>query len=342
MRTHCQPVPIMRAAAAGGYYLIQKTWATAFKLGLLRGHRAPVPVVSVGNLLRGGSGKTPFAIFLAELLQEKGFKPAIISRGYHGTNREPYLVVGDGHSGVPLVEPSVSGDEPFLMAQRLPTVPVIIARKRVHAVEAAQRLFGCDVVVLDDGFQHLVLERDADIVLLTGSENVMFPLGGLREPVSALRRADMLALVGSYTSVPRSAVQFVKDLPVFKCRQKALSLERGRSKSSLPADYYADHEVALLSGIANPHRFRTTAEELCWRVLRHTIFPDHHVFSDQELREALELCSGVPVIVTEKDWVKLPEWFRNLDQVSALRIGTVMDEIEGFWQVLRGLISRQG
>ncbi len=207
-------------------------------------------------------------------------------------------------------------------------------------MESAQSLFGCDVVVLDDGFQHLALERDADIVLLTGGENVMFPLGGLREPISALRRADMLALVGSYASVPRSAVQLVKDLPVFKCRQKALSLERGRGRPSLPVDYYADHEVALLSGIANPQRFRTTAEELGWRVLRHTIYPDHHVFSDHELREVVEQFSDVPIIVTEKDWVKLPEWFRNLDQVSALRIGTVMDEIEGFWQVLRGLISQ--
>ncbi len=340
MRTDSQPARIIQAAAAGAYYLIQKTWAAAFEWGLLRSQRASAPVVSVGNLLMGGSGKTPFAIFLAELLQDKGFKPAIISRGYHGSNQEPYLVVGDGRSGFPSVEPSVSGDEPFLMAMRLPMIPVLIGRKRIHALEAAKRLFGCDVVVLDDGLQHLALERDANIVLLTGGEDRMFPAGALREPVSALRRADLLVLMGGNASIPVSAFQFVKDLPVFKCRQKAVSLERGPGVASLPAGYYADQEVALMSGIANPDRFRLTAEELGWRVLRHIVYPDHHMFADQDLREVLEQCSGVPIVVTEKDWVKLPEWFRNHDQVSALRIGIFMEDVEGLWQVLQRSISR--
>jgi tetraacyldisaccharide 4'-kinase len=342
MRTDSQPARIVRTAAAGGYYLVQKLWATVHQWNVLQSRCASVPVVSVGNLLMGGSGKTPFAIFLAELLQERGFKPAVVSRGYHGTNREPYLVVGDGRSGIPFVGPSVCGDEPFLMAKRLPKVPVIIGRKRIHAVEAAKRLFGCDVAVLDDGFQHLALERDADIVLLSGQEDRMFPLGGLREPFSALNRADMVVLVGSTANIPPSATQYVEGLPVFNCRQVAVSLERDAEEKSLPAGYYADRDVVLVSGIANPCRFRKTAEDLRWKVLDHVTYPDHHVLSDRDLKEVLERWSGVPVTVTEKDWVKLPEWFRNHDQVFALRIGIFMEDVDGFWQVLRRLISQPG
>jgi len=291
----------------------------------------------VGNLLMGGSGKTPFTIFLADLLRKRGLKPAVVSRGYGGSNWAPYLVVRDDGPGGPIADPSVSGDEPYLIAEHLPGVPVVVGRMRIRPARAAIDLFGCDVIVLDDGFQHLPLKRDADIVLLNGSEDRMFPLGRLREPISALKRAHMVALVGDGTEAPRAADRYLRDLPVFRCRRIPLSLESARG-SRRPEDL-AGEEVFLVSGIANPERFRKTAEGLDWRVRDHLIFRDHYRFKDEELRVILALAADARLVVTEKDWVKLPAWCKENSKIAALRIGIVMDEEEAFWRALKPLIS---
>jgi len=298
-----------------------------------------MPVVSVGNLVMGGSGKTPFTIYLAELLLERGFKPAVVSRGYRGTNRERFLVVGDGSSGEPLVGPSKSGDEPFLMAKRLPNVPVLIGRRRIDAIEAAKRLFACNIAVLDDGFQHLSLQRDADIALLNGTEDSMFPLGSLREPISALNRADIVVLMGSSEMTKYSALHYADTSSVFRCHLLPISLGKNiRKQAHLSPSEYAGREVVLVSGIANPGRFRATAEDLDWQVVDQLIYPDHYVFSDAELREILVQYHDIPIVVTEKDWVKLPEWFKNESQVLVLRIHVVIEDEEAFWAALRRFI----
>jgi tetraacyldisaccharide 4'-kinase len=307
---------------AASYYLVQKTWEKMFLWGLRSPERISVPVVSVGNLLLGGSGKTPFAIFLAAMLRDSGLKPAVVSRGYRGTNREPYLVVADGIEPEPLVGHRVAGDEPFLIAQRLCDVPVVIGPKRRVPAEAAARLFGIDVVILDDGFQHLPLARDLDIVLLNGREDCMFPLGRLREPVSALKRAHVLILMGDDAVVPRSGASWTRGTPVFRCRSVPVAVETGgTSLREQPPDVYAGVDVVLVSGIADPNRFRRTAERLAWNVQQHHCFPDHHLFTDAELEQVLARSAGAPVVVTEKDWVKLPLWFKNRDRAAVLRIG---------------------
>lgn len=324
---------------AACYHAVQKIRAEAYRGRILRSRKAAIPVVSVGNLLMGGSGKTPFAIYLAGLLLKLGFRPTIVSRGYRGSNRDKFLVVGDGHSGEPLVGPSVSGDEPFLMAKRLPKIPVLVGRTRIHAVEAAEKLFGRNLVVLDDGFQHLQLERDLDIALLNGTEDHMFPLGRLREPMSALARADMVVLVGP-ASMPDSAARYAHDAPVFRCRSVPTDLRKDLGRGgSLEVSELAGEEVVLVSGIANPERFRQTAEGLQWRVLDHLVYPDHHVFSDTELTGILSRWSGVSIVTTEKDWVKLPEWFRKVEQVMALRIDVVMEEESAFRAVLQKILG---
>ncbi len=320
---------------AACYHAVQKIRAEAYDWRILHSRRTAMTVVSVGNLLMGGSGKTPFTIYLAELLVKLGFRPAIVSRGYRGSNRDLFLVVGDGSSGEPLVGPSISGDEPFLMAKRLPNVQVLVGRRRIHAVEAAKKLFGCNVVVLDDGFQHLQLKRDLDIVLLNGTEDHVFPLGHLREPMSALARADMVVLVGSLASIPASAARYSRHVAVFRCRSVPVDLRKDLvNGDNLKAPEYAGQEVVLISGIANPERFGQTAESLRWRVLEHAVYPDHHVFSDAELNTILSRWPGVPIVTTEKDWVKLPEWFKKTEGILALRIGVVMEEEEAFRAVL--------
>ena len=325
----------LAAAPAACYHAVQKIRAEAYRWRILRSRKAAIPVLSVGNLLMGGSGKTPFTIYLAGLLLKMGFRPAIVSRGYRGSNRERFLVVSDGRSGEPLVGPSVSGDEPFLMAKRLPKIPVLVGRKRIHAVEAAAKLFGCNVVVLDDGLQHLQLERDLDIALLDGTEDHMFPMGRLREPMSALARADIVVLVGS-ASMPGSAARYAHDVPVFRCRPVPTDLRKDLgSGDSLEVSELAGQEVVLVSGIANPERFTRTAEGLRWLAQDHLVYPDHHVFSDAELTRILSRRPGAVIVTTEKDWVKLPEWCTKTEKVLALRIDIRMEDEDALRASLR-------
>lgn len=325
---------------AAGYLAVQKLREKAYEWGLVSGAAAPVPVLSVGNLLLGGSGKTPFAIYLAELLRSKGMKPAVVSRGYRGTNREKYLVVGKGDSTPPVADSAQAGDEPFLIASRLPEIPVIVGRKRIHPVTAAHEFFGCDVVVLDDGFQHLELKRTVDIVLLRGTEDEMFPVGSLREPFSALKRAHIVVLAGPELLIPLGALRYVLGKPMFRCRLRPVGLRKEGESDTRTPDAFKGSRVVLLSAIAHPERFTVTAEKLGWKVVEHATFRDHHRFSDDELRDALQRAGGIPVVVTEKDWVKLPEWFRKAENVSALRVAMTIDEEAAFLSKIFKLIGR--
>jgi len=329
------------ALAAGGYYAVQKLREKAYDWRLISGESAPVPVISVGNILLGGSGKTPFAIYLAERLHARGLRPAVVSRGYRGANREPFLIVSDGSGTEPNVDASVCGDEPYLMARRLPGIPVIVGRARIHPVRAGFERFGCRSIVLDDGFQHLSLRRNADIVLLSGSEDRMFPMGSLREPLSALRRADLIVLAGENSTLSERVTEYIPGVPVFHGTVLPEALERGAypSMDFDPAEY-AGRSVVLFSAIANPQRFRRTSEALGWVVKDHRVFPDHHVFTGEDLTEVVDLAGGDPMVCTEKDWVKLPAKFKQTADVSALRIRAAVVEEEAFWNTLLGLIER--
>lgn len=239
------------------------------------------------------------------------------------------MVAGDGTS-LPVIDPSVSGDEPYLMATRLPDVPVLVARRRMEGVQAAKRLFAIDVAVLDDGFQHLELKRDVDIVLLNGYEDRMFPLGCLREPFSALMRAHIIVMSSPETAIPAAVRRYIRDKPVCNCRQVATGLVTGLASATSATDRYAGREVLLASAIANPDRFRSIAAQLGWKPVEHLVFQDHHKFTDEELKRMLDRARGIPLIVTEKDWVKLPAWFREKDQVAALRIDVTLEDEAAF------------
>lgn len=335
------PLTALLSIPAAGYHAVQKLRGKAYLWGLLPRTKAPVRVISVGNLLLGGSGKTPLVVSLAKMLLSRGLKPAVVSRGYRGTNRLPFLVVGDGTNREPMVGPSVCGDEPYLIAQRLPGVPVIIGRKRINPVLAALDQFDCNVILLDDGFQHLPLYRDIDIVLLTGAEDRMFPLGFMREPISALRRAQIIVLVGEKAALSPRASHYAAGLPIFTGRVVPSDLQMGADPGrALRPDSLAGQDVMLASAIARPERFRHTAQKLGWKVMDHRVFPDHHSFSDDELRLILARAAGAPVIFTEKDWVKLPAWFKSNEHAGVLKIDMVVEEEEAFWTVLRGFLDR--
>ena len=156
----------------------------------------PCPVISVGNITVGGTGKTPCVIMLAQMLQENGFKPAILSRGYGGKSINPVNIVSDGQKI--LLDSKTAGDEPFLIAHALKDIPVITGAKRIITGKTAIDQFRADVLICDDAMQHRQIFRDIDLVLLDSrslsGKNYILPRGRLREPITELKRASAIVL----------------------------------------------------------------------------------------------------------------------------------------------------
>lgn len=331
---------IVRNAGAGIYGGIQKSWAWAHSADLLHSEGAPIPVISVGAIAIGGSGKTPFTMFLAGRLFQMGFKPVVCSRGYKGSYTGSYEPVSDGISDHPLVTSEVCGDEPYLMASHLKGIPVIVGRKRIDAIRAAIRLFDSNVAILDDGFQHLCLRRDLNLALLACKPDSMFPSGSLREPYGALERADIVLLDGAPDNLPLEARKHIDRKPVFFLWQEPDCIINGLQEVEIQADFLRGKEVALVSAIANPGRFREMAEQLGWTVAHHATFYDHQRLSDAELSRVISMANGLPIVVTEKDWVKTPTWFREMPLSYALRIRVGIDEESAFWKLVLASIGK--
>jgi tetraacyldisaccharide 4'-kinase len=261
-----------------------------------RGHltprRLPHPVISVGNLTTGGTGKTPLVIALASKFRNLGYRPVILSRGYRRTSRGVVVV---SRGGGPEVDWRAAGDEPFLMALRLPDVSVVVGVDRFAAGrKAGQERLG-DLFILDDGFQHRRLSRDVDIVAISpgdwnGTERLL-PWGCWREPRSALARAHAAC-------VPAGAA-LVLPLPAFEFTTEVEGIFR--NGALVDAGDIGQEPVVAFSGIARPERFFRTLESLGLNVTSRTCFPDHHVFRASELRNLPE---GLR-ITTEKDAVRL-------------------------------------
>lgn len=297
-------------------------WAAAsarnllYDLGVFRSFRASIPVVSVGNLTAGGTGKTPFAVMLASALADRGKRPAVLSRGYGRRKGAPEpLTVSDGRAiGCSVDE---SGDEPMLMARKLADkgIPVIVGADRLASASRAAEM-GADLAILDDGFQHRRLRRDFDIVLLDQRKpfgnGLPLPAGRLRESPRSLRRADTVVMTRAEgEDAPRQVVRHLRrGAPVFISRHVPASLvEIGdwrRGAVGLAAGEIHD-EVLLFSGVAVPGSFRLSAESLGLRVARHLRFPDHQRYGEPELRRIEEAGAKYrTAVTTEKDAVRLP------------------------------------
>jgi tetraacyldisaccharide 4'-kinase len=329
---------ILLSIPASIYGLIQNVRAKCYDWELCESKTAPIPVISVGNLLIGGSGKTPFTMYLAGLLRAAGFRPAIVSRGYKGSYDGDYCIVSDGSGAPPSVGPDVCGDEPFMMATRATDVPVLVGRKRIHPATVAQRQLGTNVIILDDGFQHLQLRRDLNIALVTGFEDNMFPLGRLREPLRAIARADVVVLV-DIVDTPEQLKKHLRTSRIFKSRTNAVSLINNAGEE-LPVTTFRDKTVYLFSGIARPERFRRMMEDPGCHIIEHAIFRDHYTLSDDDLRSILDKSGQSPIVTTEKDYVKLPERFKADPRVYALRISVSVENEQEFVEILKSVAGK--
>lgn len=271
-----QPLSLTYGAVAGSRrYLYTKR--------LRQSTRMAVPVVVIGNLSVGGTGKTPLVCWLVERLQELGFKPGVVTRGYGGSSETGQLV---GASD----DPSIVGDEPLLLTRRT-GAPVAIGRDRPAAAQLLVQA-GCDVVVSDDGLQHYALARDCEVVVVDGERRFgngwLLPAGPLREPPARLETADAVVVNGEQS--------FPGALSMRLQATGAVSLIDGTTK---PLDEFVGRSVHAVAGIGNPERFFNMLKTWGIDVVGHAL-PDH-----ARLRAAdISFADGHPVLMTEKDAVK--------------------------------------
>lgn len=309
--------------------------ASLYRQGILSRHSLGVPVVSVGNITMGGTGKTPMVVYLTRLLAAHGV--AIVSRGYRGKAAGKVNVVSDGKSV--LLDPRQAGDEPYLMASLLPGVPVITARKRVLAGYFGVEKLGAGLVLLDDGFQHLAVERDLDIVLFKVDSflgnNRVFPGGDMREPLEALRRAHCFVLT-CVDEDNRQRAQALRqalgkrfpETPVFFSEYRPTCLVDGQGKEHALSTM-AGQEVAAFCGLAQPDYFEKSLAEAGMVVDRFTVYPDHHDYRAKQIAALADQVKGQSAVkallTTEKDLVKLKGVVTSIP-LFALRMEVVMEK----------------
>lgn len=294
----------------------------AYQLGFLKIERGRIGVVSVGNLSVGGTGKTPLALWLARQLAADGTKVALLLRGYGGAAGEATIV---SRGGGPQAHVADSGDEAIMLAKCFGGI-VLTARRRIEGVREAERL-GCEIVVLDDGFQHRALARDFDLVLVDEEDGSLLPAGPMREGYGALDRADAIAVVAKngdegVSPVPRNGK------PVFHVRfsPSALVESDGGVWHEKPLNGLSGRRIVVVSGIAKPASLYTALRQ--WEVELVEVFeyPDHHAYTAQDWQSINRRAHDVELIVTtEKDLVKLEQFPFARGKVVALRISAAVE-----------------
>jgi tetraacyldisaccharide 4'-kinase len=302
----------------------------AYRRRWLRVDAAPAPVISVGNVAVGGAGKTPVTLAIATRLAARGRRVAILSRGYGAVRTDP-RVVADGERV--LLPAEEGGDEPVLLARRLPGVRVLCGPRRAELAALATGRLGANALLLDDGFQHRALARDLDVVVLDAANPFgnghLLPVGPNREPRRALDRAGLVWL----SRVDQAAPELLERLRVLAFRSTGrgpvesrhapldlLDGSLGRSRGLAAA---RGKRVLLLSGLARPGAFRRTVEGLGAEVVGERRHPDHHRFTGADLdaaRSAADAARAELIVTTEKDAVRLPAAFAAEPRLAVVRI----------------------
>jgi tetraacyldisaccharide 4'-kinase len=295
-----------------------------FDNGWIAVQQAGVPVISVGNITAGGSGKTPMVIEIARILIRAGKRVAVISRGY-GRETTGTIVVSDGRSL--RADPRTGGDEPNLIATSLPEAIVIADEKRIRAARSAVKNFHAEVIVLDDGFQHRYIGRSLDIVLLDALrspfETTMLPAGYRRESLQSLRRAQCIIVTNAASE--SDAEMIYKNAALdgisrrFSAAFRTVAVTKiGESGTKRSPEFLNGQSVVAVSGIANPDRFHREVERLGCRIERMIVFEDHHRYTQNDIADivaAYRSCGAEIVVTTEKDSVKIKEYDEVLSGV---------------------------
>jgi tetraacyldisaccharide 4'-kinase len=302
---------------------IAATRNVLYNHGWLRARRLEGPVVSVGNLSAGGSGKTPFVMLLAELLKARGVKFDVLSRGYGRASRGVLLVDPGGL-------PQQFGDEPLLIARKF-QVPVVVGEDRYEAGRFAETKFGPQLHLLDDGFQHRALVRDFDTVLLTPQDanDKLLPSGRMREPLSSLGRADAIVLASG-----ASADAFPLD------GKLVWRVRRGIAPANVPA------RPVVFCGIARPQNFVLQLRTANVEPVAEAFYRDHHAYSEKDVRELLALkqrSEAGGFVTTEKDAVNLGPYLAALEPISVVPVRMeLVDAANALDTMLRKIGKEEG
>ncbi len=311
---------------SGLYALGVRSADWQYRSGMRSQRKVPVPVVSVGNITAGGTGKTPFTIYLADRFLSAGRKPAILIRGY-----------GD--------------DEHRMLAHELPDVPVFVGQDRVRSANAAVKK-GLDVVILDDGFQHRRIRRDLDILLLDSAAPVgnglLLPRGILREPVTSLKRADLIILTKSDRITREQKQGLIKRLsvlapgvPVAVSRHKPVFFTDVTQKTYSP-EYLSGKSICLVSGIADPDYFAWTIRGLGGVVADRLDLADHHVYQQSDVDRISARCLNDridAVAVTGKDYIKMRDLDLSAIEEKLFILHIAIEILEGEEEIIAGLDS---
>jgi tetraacyldisaccharide 4'-kinase len=325
--------------------------AKLYKVGLhhhqhqARARRRMLPafVISVGNLVVGGAGKTPLALWLSNHLCTIGRHPAILSRGYKRRDASVARVPSSAQSFREMLQ---FGDEPLLMARKAAPVPVWVGKDRWHSGSLAIQTDGVDTLILDDGFQHLALERNLDLVLIDAhtpfGNGSLLPLGPLREPVAHLGRADAVVLTRAEdpekTEETRAKIsRWFPEKPVFSCVHRLTGFKVGLDGQGIPSAALDGRKAVAFAGIARPESFYALLQRAGILVSRTFTFPDHHQFHAADMAMligAMKENNAAYLITTEKDMVRLLPQFQAFILTTVVEIDFLLEH-QAFCNFLR-------
>ena len=294
-------------------------------------------VVSVGNLTVGGTGKTPATIMIAQWAAAEGFRPAVLSRGYGGKRNKAVLEVSDGKDL--LARPEEAGDEPYLIAKKLPGIPVIVSPNRYNAGLLASEKHAANFFVLDDGFQHIALKRDLDLVLMDShrpfGNGHLLPWGPLREPLHHLSRADAFLLTRADPDgkdATGATEEFLKrrfQKPLFLSAHVPEKIVFPHGNKEYNTSFLKSKRVTAFAGLARPNAFRETVIALGAEVVSFKAFKDHHVYVPGQLLQLIrerDRAGADCLITTEKDWVRIEGALKECPNLAYLSIKFVITE----------------
>ncbi len=303
-------------------------WLAAYRHKIKHGWSAQVGVISVGNITLGGTGKTPMVDWLLSFLREKKATPAVLTRGYKAKRTEKIQILNQETSEIG--DRARFGDEPWMLFQNHPDVSLYISPDRIESARQAQAY--ADILILDDGMQHLKLNRDLEILLIDTVAGIgngkVFPLGPLREPIQSLARADVVLytksnLVSSGTIKNQIRSHLREDVRHFDSEYLPSKLLSSSGQPSLSPSSLENKTCLLFSGIGNPDGFTKTVRNTGALVQDHLMFGDHQTFNTRTINQLKQHIKNVPcdyLVCTEKDWVKLEEWQSELPEIYRLRM----------------------
>jgi tetraacyldisaccharide 4'-kinase len=329
--------------------------AVRLRLNLLNYQKTealPGFTVSIGNLTAGGTGKTPATKMIAEWAVKEGYKAAILSRGYGGANKKKVFIVSDGVNT--LADPATAGDEAYLLANSLRGIPVVVSKNRHLAGLEAHNRFGASFFILDDGYQHLGLKRDFNLLLLDAASPFgngwLLPRGPLREPVAEIKRADAVILTraGALENERDKTNGLKKELlgkPFYRADHVPEKIVFSLGGETFAPAFLKGRRVAAFAGIARPDFFRHTLMRLGAEISSFKAFPDHHSFTEDEIRNLIaekNYAGAELLITTEKDWVKAAALIPEGQPAAYLTVRfDILNEKDRFFTMIREHIARK-